>query len=118
MASSAPSGRYRRDLPPGSHSGVERRGLQFLGAALGTLDSTLRVALIALIRLYRLVLSPYVGQHCRYLPTCSCYGIEALERHGALRGSWLTLRRLLRCHPWAPGGLDPVPESPRRPDHG
>ncbi len=66
--------------------------------------------LIGLVRGYQLVLSPLVGQHCRFVPTCSCYSIEALEKHGALRGSWLTIRRLLRCHPFHPGGLDPVPE--------
>ena len=78
----------------------------------------MRRILVALIQIYRYTLSPYLGQHCRYLPTCSCYGIEALQRHGGLRGSWLTVRRLLRCHPWSPGGHDPVPEPRRRPEHG
>lgn len=66
------------------------------------------------VRAYRLVLSPWVGMHCRYQPTCSAYALEALERHGALRGGWLTLRRIARCHPFGGSGHDPVPES--RPD--
>ncbi|MEM9146334.1 MAG: membrane protein insertion efficiency factor YidD [Pseudomonadota bacterium] len=64
------------------------------------------------IRAYRLVLSPWVGMHCRFQPTCSAYALEALERHGALRGTWLTLRRIARCHPAGGSGYDPVP--PRR----
>ncbi len=67
-----------------------------------------------LIRLYQLVLSPVLGNNCRFLPTCSQYGMEALERHGLLRGGWLALRRILRCHPWGGMGYDPVP--PARPD--
>jgi putative membrane protein insertion efficiency factor len=66
---------------------------------------------ILLIRLYRYCLSPFFGAHCRFYPTCSCYAIEALERHGFLKGSWLSAKRLLRCHPWHPGGVDPVPEQ-------
>ena len=62
------------------------------------------------ISVYRWVFSPYVGQHCRFHPTCSRYADEAIERHGALRGSWLTLRRLSRCHPWHEGGIDLVPD--------
>jgi hypothetical protein len=61
------------------------------------------------VRAYRLVLSPWVGQSCRYHPTCSAYAMEALETHGAIRGSWLTLRRLARCHPWGGSGIDNVP---------
>ncbi|NAZ35876.1 membrane protein insertion efficiency factor YidD [Rubellimicrobium sp. CFH 75288] len=66
------------------------------------------------VRAYRLVLSPWLGHHCRYTPTCSAYALEALARHGALRGGWLTLRRLARCHPWGGFGVDDVP-PPRRP---
>lgn len=66
--------------------------------------------LILLVRVYRLLLSPLLGQCCRFHPSCSRYAIEALQRHGALRGSWLTLRRLTRCHPLNPGGNDPVPD--------
>lgn len=62
-----------------------------------------------LIRAYQLALSPFLGANCRFHPSCSSYALEALERHGALRGSWLALRRLARCHPWHPGGYDPVP---------
>ena len=64
------------------------------------------------IRLYQWVLSPILGPSCRYLPTCSDYALEAIERHGAPAGLWLALRRLLRCHPWAAGGYDPVPQAP------
>lgn len=69
--------------------------------------------LIALIRLYQLTLSPLVGSCCRFYPTCSSYFIGALEAHGLFRGTWLGLRRLLRCQPFHPGGIDPVP--PARP---
>ena len=65
--------------------------------------------LIALVRAYQLAISPLLAPACRYYPSCSAYAIEALERHGALRGGWLALRRLGRCHPFRPGGYDPVP---------
>ena len=65
--------------------------------------------LVVPLRAYRRYLSPLVPPSCRFSPTCSAYAIEALTRHGMLRGSWLTLRRLLRCAPWHPGGRDPVP---------
>ena len=69
-------------------------------------------ALLALpVRLYRLVLSPLLGRHCRFAPSCSRYALDALEQHGALRGSWLAVRRVGRCHPWHPGGHDPVPPA-------
>jgi putative membrane protein insertion efficiency factor len=63
----------------------------------------------ALLAAYRYTLSPLLGRNCRFFPSCSEYAMEALERHGALRGSWLALRRVARCHPWHPGGYDPVP---------
>lgn len=70
--------------------------------------------LIAVVKAYRLLLSPWLGNGCRFHPTCSVYSIEALERHGALAGSYLTVTRIGRCHPWCDGGLDPVPERPPR----
>lgn len=65
--------------------------------------------LIGLIRVYQIVISPLIGPRCRFTPTCSCYGIEALKTYGALKGSWLTLKRILKCHPLNEGGYDPVP---------
>ncbi|TIH10456.1 membrane protein insertion efficiency factor YidD [Pseudomonas leptonychotis] len=67
--------------------------------------------LIGVVRLYQYLISPLLGAPCRFHPSCSHYAIEAIERHGALRGSWLALRRLLRCQPWYPGGYDPVPPT-------
>lgn len=69
--------------------------------------------LVGLLRLYRLLLSPWLGGGCRFAPTCSLYAIEAIERHGAAAGSYLAARRVLRCHPWCDGGIDPVPHSSR-----
>lgn len=70
--------------------------------------------LMALVRAYRLLLSPSIGSACRFEPTCSAYSLQALEKHGAARGSYLTLARLVRCHPWCAGGHDPVPEEAPR----
>lgn len=69
--------------------------------------------LIAFLKVYRFAVSPLYGQVCRYYPSCSAYGLEAVTVHGALRGIYFTLMRLLRCHPWATGGIDPVPEGKR-----
>lgn len=71
----------------------------------------MKYLLIALLKAYRTVISPLYGQVCRYYPSCSAYALGAVERHGALRGSWLTIRRLGRCHPWCAGGVDLVPSS-------
>jgi putative membrane protein insertion efficiency factor len=65
--------------------------------------------LIALVKGYRYLLSPWWGSQCRFTPTCSEYALESLQRYGAARGTWLAARRLLRCHPWQAGGFDPVP---------
>jgi putative membrane protein insertion efficiency factor len=63
------------------------------------------------IHLYRWTLSPFFGRHCRYLPTCSAYALDAIEKYGVFRGYALALRRILRCHPWGGAGFDPVPEK-------
>ena len=63
------------------------------------------------IRAYQLLLSPMLGPNCRFEPTCSCYALGALEEHGALRGSWLALKRVARCHPYGGAGYDPVPRK-------
>ena len=70
----------------------------------------IRAALIGLVKGYRLLLSPWLGSSCRFTPTCSAYSLQALEQHGAAAGSYLTLARLVRCHPWCEGGHDPVPQ--------
>lgn len=67
--------------------------------------------LVVLVKGYRLLLSPWLGSSCRFEPTCSAYSLQALQQHGATKGSYLTLYRLVRCHPWCHGGYDPVPSS-------
>lgn len=69
----------------------------------------IKTLLVFLVRIYQWFIRPLIGPRCRFLPTCSEYAIEALHRHGVVRGSWLTTRRLCRCHPYNPGGIDPVP---------
>ncbi len=69
----------------------------------------IRWLLVALVRVYQLFISPLLPPACRYYPSCSAYAIEALEKHGARRGSWLAVKRIGRCHPFRPGGFDPVP---------
>ena len=73
-----------------------------------------RRVLVGLVRGYRLLLSPWLGNACRFEPTCSVYAIGALERHGAAAGTALALGRIVRCHPWCAGGHDPVPAQPPR----
>ena len=69
----------------------------------------MRTALLALIRAYQYLFRPLLGSNCRFYPSCSDYAREAVEKHGAVRGSWLAIRRIARCHPYHPGGYDPVP---------
>jgi putative membrane protein insertion efficiency factor len=71
--------------------------------------SPLAATIAAAIRVYRYAVSPWLGANCRFLPSCSEYAIEAIDRHGAARGVWLALRRVARCHPWGGDGVDPVP---------
>lgn len=74
----------------------------------------MKYILVGLLKAYRFAISPLYGQVCRYHPTCSAYALEAVQTHGALRGTWLAMRRVARCHPWAAGGLDPVPPHKNR----
>ncbi len=74
----------------------------------------MRRLLIAVIRGYRYLLSPLLGTHCRFVPSCSEYALQAITEHGCGRGGWLTLRRVARCHPYCEGGFDPVPEPHAR----
>lgn len=69
----------------------------------------MKYVLVALLRMYRFAISPLYGDVCRYYPTCSAYALESVQVHGAVKGSWLSVRRLARCHPWAAGGFDYVP---------
>ena len=79
--------------------------------ALGSLDRLPRIALGWILVLYRVTVSPLLGPACRFEPSCSQYAAEAIERHGVLRGTWLSARRLGRCHPLGGRGYDPVPEA-------
>ncbi|MDO6434292.1 membrane protein insertion efficiency factor YidD [Flavitalea sp. BT771] len=74
-----------------------------------TLRRILSLPLIALIKLYQWIISPLLGPKCRFTPTCSQYALEALQKYGPLKGGWLALRRIVRCHPWGGHGVDPVP---------
>ena len=80
--------------------------------------SPLARVLYGLVVVYQWTLSPFIGRHCRFLPTCSNYALDALSKHGAIRGSALAGRRFLRCHPWGGSGYDPVPEPGEDHRHG
>lgn len=74
----------------------------------------MKTLLVICVRGYQLLLSPLLGPRCRFYPSCSTYAVQSLQRHGGLRGSWLSIRRLARCHPWNPGGVDLVPAQSHR----
>ena len=76
----------------------------------------MRTLFVFLIRVYRFAVSPLLGPRCRFYPTCSSYAEQAISEHGLLRGGWLSLRRIGKCHPWHAGGVDPVPDGEHR--HG
>ncbi|WP_089729482.1 membrane protein insertion efficiency factor YidD [Candidatus Thiosymbion oneisti] len=78
----------------------------------------MRGLLVGLLRGYQYLISPLLGSHCRFYPSCSHYAVEAIETYGALRGTGFALQRLLRCHPWHPGGYDPVPGTSDDTPHG
>jgi putative membrane protein insertion efficiency factor len=78
---------------------------------VGTLEIQMRAIILFILKGYKYLVSPLLGQRCRFWPSCSEYAIEAVESHGAARGSWLAARRVLKCHPWHEGGVDPVPDS-------
>ena len=86
-----------------------RRAAALVGRCARLLASVPKYLLIGFLMLYRALISPLYGQTCRFYPSCSQYALTAVQRHGAVRGSWLAGRRLLRCHPWNPGGIDHVP---------
>jgi len=82
------------------------------GSPTGNLSIVARLAVEA-IGVYRRFVSPMLGNHCRFHPSCSAYAVEAIRLHGLVRGTWLAMRRILRCHPFHPGGVDPVPSTTR-----
>ena len=69
----------------------------------------MKYLLLGLVRFYQYAISPFLGRRCRYFPSCSEYMVEAVQKHGAGKGCWMGVKRLCRCHPWHPGGYDPVP---------
>ncbi|MFH1923303.1 MAG: membrane protein insertion efficiency factor YidD [Planctomycetota bacterium] len=81
--------------------------MRFLGRITTGLSHLPSWTLIGIVRVYQWTLSPWLGRHCRFHPTCSVYFIESVRKHGAVKGTWLGLLRISRCHPWHPGGHDP-----------
>lgn len=87
----------------------------------GARKSPLALLFLGIVRLYQLVISPLLGPRCRFQPTCSSYAVEAISLHGGLKGGWLTLKRISKCHPWGGFGYDPVPQGSNKaaePDKG
>ncbi|TXJ06995.1 MAG: membrane protein insertion efficiency factor YidD [Aeromicrobium sp.] len=74
----------------------------------------MKYVLIGFLKLYRMFISPLYGQVCKFYPSCSTYALESIQVHGSIKGSWLAVKRLGRCHPWSDGGIDPVPAAPHR----
>ncbi|MFT0801970.1 membrane protein insertion efficiency factor YidD [Bacillus swezeyi] len=74
----------------------------------------MKTLFMLIIRIYQKWISPILPPSCRFYPTCSNYGLEAIEKHGAFKGGWLTIKRILKCHPFHPGGVDPVPEKKQK----
>ena len=108
----ASSGCLHDDPTPAMDSGPAFRERFFPEIPRLAAEEARRLAvaiLFGLIRAYQLTLSPFIGGQCRFHPTCSNYALEVIDRHGPMTGSWLALRRLLKCHPFHPGGLDPPP---------
>lgn len=91
---------------------------QMLRRAAGRVSRLPQKFLVGLVKGYRLLLSPSLGSSCRFEPTCSAYSLQALQQHGAAKGSYLTVYRLVRCHPWCNGGYDPVPSAPAKTGDG
>ena len=89
-----------------------RRGADRPAVGMPPLGHWPRLGLIGLVRGYRFLLKAWLGNVCRFEPSCSAYALDALQQHGAAAGSYLTARRILRCHPWCDGGCDPVPAKP------
>ncbi|HHO68329.1 MAG TPA: membrane protein insertion efficiency factor YidD [Gammaproteobacteria bacterium] len=118
-SSGSVSGTARRDWIPStwSSSGAPASPRAATGSwssrcnTTGRRSRTMRRLMLLMISGYRVLLSPLLGNNCRYYPTCSCYAHTAIERFGVLKGGWLALRRIGRCHPWHEGGVDPVPEK-------
>ncbi len=80
-----------------------------------SLGRLLALPILGLVWLYRLAISPWLGNNCRYEPSCSAYAMDALRLHGAFHGSWMAAKRIARCHPWGGSGYDPVPEKQQDP---
>lgn len=97
-------------MPKSSPNSRYRSLLRFAGEVVALLA---KASLLLLLGVYRAMLRPMMGPACRFAPSCSTYASEAIERHGSLKGSLLAIQRLRRCHPWNPGGYDPVPERSR-----
>lgn len=90
---------------------MTKAGKPLLKSMLRSIQKAIQWILIKIVRFYQLAISPYLGSSCRHSPTCSQYMIEAIREWGAVRGVWLGLKRLVKCHPWGTSGYDPVPKN-------